>query len=336
MTTDRTATTPSEENTTLSDLCPELFHYTSFEGIKAIFNSQSLWAKDFRNLNDSSEVFHAKAWLFDQILSVNIDLAKTHENEIANAVQSFGGIKQFAEYQSFGMTESLFNAVFGEKSRSGQMTPYILSLCQHTHDHYSAANGLLSMWRGYGRDGGVAIVFETSGLAELIIREWSSRSYLFISFGSVVYGDDRELMERAFETTSKLLPEFIKASFEESLDTDLFEATVKEFVTFATRLKHPAFHEEREIRVVAVPIDHELGANLVDQELLKKVHKHGSGSFIHLFEDDDIGPLPIKRVIVGPHPEQDLRVRELQDFLPTDPDIEVTASDTPFVHLGSA
>jgi uncharacterized Fe-S radical SAM superfamily protein PflX len=37
-----------------------IFHYTTAEGLKGILTSQTLWATDFRYLNDTEELSQAK------------------------------------------------------------------------------------------------------------------------------------------------------------------------------------------------------------------------------------------------------------------------------------
>ena len=45
---------------TTSEKHPHLYHYTTFEGFKGIVGKQTLWAKYFKHLNDSSEIFYAR------------------------------------------------------------------------------------------------------------------------------------------------------------------------------------------------------------------------------------------------------------------------------------
>lgn len=52
----------------IMDAHRELHHYTTFNGLKGIVDTNSLFATHYRDLNDTSEVFHLKGRLVAELV----------------------------------------------------------------------------------------------------------------------------------------------------------------------------------------------------------------------------------------------------------------------------
>ena len=86
---------------------------------------------------------------------------------------------------------SIYQVLFEDSDALSFGEPFIASFCSHAADQvYERDHGLLSQWRGYGGDGGVSIVFDTSGLGDLLKKEWYSNYWTHLNISPVSYATD--------------------------------------------------------------------------------------------------------------------------------------------------
>ena len=159
---------PSEEKYTHL-VHPELFHYTDKFGLNGIFSTQSLWATRYNCLNDSEEVFQIKPLLIQALARRwKEHLLESRKSNFALRLKitKRGGSGRAATDYAISAIDSLYRVSFeGNPGSVAYTTPFITSFCTHAGDSdYERHNGLLSQWRGYGRDSGFAIVFDTKSL----------------------------------------------------------------------------------------------------------------------------------------------------------------------------
>ncbi len=323
----------------VSDVYSELMHYTTFNGLRGIVSSGCMWATDASFLNDASEISHffdvrLASVLFPVVRKRAIELARSPEI-LANMIKE-GGVDKVADAETSMLVSNLRNATLSMNK------PYVLSLCGASNDLVSH-NGLLSQWRGYGTDGGFALVLDAKALEDALQKEAHTHHYMHVQMGDVFYqGIDPEIQSA-------------RADFEElentvriGVDRMLHGATAEEtedFYKAVTSLsclcKHWGFWEEREVRVVVVPATAEV-INAVPEPSLppKTVKSFSRGSaevpYVELFANPSSGvvpsKLPISRVIVGPHPDRHDRVARVKELLRSSGyDIRVTASDIPYL-----
>ena len=75
--------------TPVSQLYPELLHYTTLDGLRGILSSGCLWATDASCLNDSSEITH----FFDERLrTLLLEEARKYAIELARIPQHLARI----------------------------------------------------------------------------------------------------------------------------------------------------------------------------------------------------------------------------------------------------
>ena len=126
----------------------EIAHYTRFETALKILKSKELWATNFQFLNDRSEIHYAKKILFLAFLKAS-------------------NIKEFTP--AFDSAKKKINTLY--KALGKEI--YIVSFCEYeAYENHKVTGtlstpedeGLLSMWRGYGADGGCAIIFDHNEL----------------------------------------------------------------------------------------------------------------------------------------------------------------------------
>jgi hypothetical protein len=238
------------------------------------------------------------------------------------------------------MQEHLLDCKPGEEPLT---EPHIVSFTAPEDDNIKA-HGLLSQWRGYGREGGFVIVFETAKLAELMHefgRKYENSGDLFS--GRVVYSDetDQQILEE-FKESEGAIRAGILEYFRTGGNPKNFGQVYTGLVQCACRYKHWGFKEEREVRIVAIPNNKEV------RELAKKErittsemprgHIIRSGTpvpYLDLLKgvtSRKVKSLPIKRIIVGPHPDWKKRVRAVEIMLhDCGIDAPVSASQIPYI-----
>lgn len=328
----------------LSAVHPELFHYTGIGGLEGIAKSQTLWATHAAYSNDAAEIRAFQARLPDILRpgvarGVQELIRMSSANKLLIAQQ--GGEANAIEEIVRGISMGMFNALLGGPGAQAFAEPYITSFCTAATDQI-AQHGLLSQWRSYGHEGGYAVVFDTSRLELLLKQEGEKWGYDLFD-GDVIYSSDSD--EKIREEFGPDLDE-LATSIEKFLTTagtaDFLEPTYYALIRCACRYKHWGFHEEKEVRIVAIPQNKKVAAiakahGLITAEKPRRVfHRHGTPvPCIHLFEGITTRPdnlLPITRIIVGPHHEKEKRRRAVEVLLDQyDLNIAVSTSAIPYV-----
>ncbi len=316
----------------------KLYHYTTWEGLLGILDSQSLWATNYKFLNDYSEIVLFK----DKLISlVHPYASKTVKKiiqqfpHIKGKVNEKGGIGKVIRHEAEVLVDAQYSAL-GDQI-------YILSFCGQHSNHNISDNGLLSQWRGYGSGGGAAVVFDTKKLEEILDLETSRFEYSAVYLADIVYSDDdrklREELSQDLSVIADVINEFFE--FNTFCNRKFVDASkaFHPFVRCITRYKHYGFSEENEVRVIALPtvIDGELerrakadGVRLRPEKEVKFLKRGGQRvPYIDLFDSSDT-QLPIDRIIIGPHIEKEARAEAICAKL-GETDIKVACSDIPYV-----
>ncbi|MDD2942217.1 MAG: DUF2971 domain-containing protein [bacterium] len=318
-------------NKKTSEQYEHLYHYTTWEGCQGILTSQSLWATHYKFLNDYSEFMLFR----DRLVSLMIPEWEARYQKLLSGRPDFladinrlGGVSLVAKYDAEVHVDTMYKVIGHEV--------YIASFCgEHEKDNQINSNGLLSQWRAYGDDGGVALVFGTKELEDLFSLECEKYQYDVGHLADVVYSDNDEGMKNEFAEDLVELGKYIGKTESTDSPGDGYSA----FVSCASRYKHFGFSEEREVRAVMVP-------TLVTEELESQAKKSSiallpekdrkfretrgiSIPYISLFDSPDM-VLPIKKIIVGPHPLKEKRAASLCVML-RNSEIEIICSEIPFV-----
>jgi hypothetical protein len=210
------------EATTYPSRRPTLAHYTSIATLERIVRSGELWLAHPMLMNDHQEMRWGMVEGQKRLLA---------SEEIASAC---------ASADKHQLLLAAFNKHYDQFATADAFDVYVGCFCEHDpSDH----DGLLSMWRGYGANGGgAAIVFDTSKLIH------DDESPLVLA--PVVYGTDQQRLNW-IETKISELARLIKTHNPPKLELDRaawhFFNRLKYFALFS---KHCGFREEREWRVV--------------------------------------------------------------------------------------
>jgi hypothetical protein len=201
---------------------PLLAHYTSIAVLEAILRNNEVWLSNPLFMNDMEEV------RFGINAGANLFVASTE-------IESACGSKQ-----RFDLLKSAFNQFYNTFANEHVLDTYVFCLSEHAKDD---ADGLLSMWRGYGGNGnGAAIVFDT---AKVAAREESPLIIANVHYGTT---------EARLNWLRLRITEFAEILGKSNIPDDklylgsyYFFQRLKLFAVFT---KHRGFKEENEWRVV--------------------------------------------------------------------------------------
>ena len=205
--------TPRVQEPKVSEAFPEVFHYTSVAALKGMLQTNELWATSIRHLNDSSEM--EMIWpliekrIIDYLDDEYCSLVRA-KPELKVCLSEMGGSDQVAAKNGRMLTSLMqryFLGLSGEEI--DREPPFVTSFTTHWGDgpeeSYCRRSGMLSQWRAYGGCDGVAVVFDTRGLEELLAQEGEEFEYWPIEFMDTVYYEEglspwlrERMMLRAF------------------------------------------------------------------------------------------------------------------------------------------
>ena len=195
-----------------------------------------------------------------------------------------------------------------------------------------------------------AIVFETKQLEELLQREASRFHYLWCGIADVIYDfGDLELGDR-FPRLVQEIEDFVRNLAEdanESSERVLNNRLVEELPPAMARVKHRAFSEETECRIIvsqpSLPMAEQLRSLERGSRRTKSIHHRlghrGSVPYIRLFEGlkeecGGMAQLPITEVLVGPSTNQDAHREHVEELVARyggARQINVRMSEIPFI-----
>jgi hypothetical protein len=331
----------ADDENIVSKQSPELFHYTKVSAFESIYKTRQFWATHYEDLNDSTEFarFRLKVHEFIRPKIREIFDKKVQCNaEIAMDVNRKGGIDIVVDEEAEWLLDLVYSHTFGKHM---YRETFVSSFCAHNITSYEASHGLLSQWRGYGADGGVALVLDTFGVEKMMRHDHDDVFQLQIMhMGDVIYDNNDERIENdfknVFEYSLKILEELYpyKGLCDERRLESYFEKIHNDFLLGSTLVKHHAFHEENEVRIVVSPKTRNSFSsyNSDDPKLQKEIRYRQKDNcetrYIELFGD---APLPIKRIIVGPSRIQNSNYQRIRAIVGKNSCVEVVKSEIPFL-----
>ena len=304
-----------------------LFHYTNAAGLLGILSSQTLFASDYRFLNDATEV--------GIIRDLALPVFEAELAEIMPKLTEKGWVRGFYEFHGASGHRSQAEGFFKTLLRLvSDVTPlFVLSFCKHDEDSEEFKHGLLSQWRGYGEAGAFAIELDEIAVDELLKVEMKKFAYagsksdnvLYEKYATLFLADDFKGI--AGEMTRRIFEPRDVSEVTGRKDVDAF---MPKFMTVAPFMKHRGFSEEREYRSLFSCIQWNKippGERRPPKEIKFRT-KHGQIiPYIEVFEP----MLPIKSIIVGPHTFQELQYEAVKLMLKeVDVDATVRLSDIPY------
>ncbi|MCX7169263.1 MAG: DUF2971 domain-containing protein, partial [Proteobacteria bacterium] len=308
-----------------------IYHYTTAVGLESIVRTQQLWATHMGYLNDADEhtgfFVHRLPKLLDAPTREAVaELMDTPEGRSAINSAEVGGSDRAIEDFKHQLSDLAREVTIDINE------PYLVSCCSG-NAHRTPHDGLLSQWRGYGTDGGYAIVFETAKLEEALVeREGIAFEYQFASFCDVDYDypeggstsahPERENWEADIQRVFK---QFILTRGAEPLNLHTAISAL------SSRYKHHGFSEETEVRIVVIPIHDDVYKEAIKLAKINRVpplkqrkpikFRERGGVLIPYLElfggaiNGSTGKLPIQRILVGPHIDRDKRASAVRSMV---------------------
>lgn len=212
-----------------------LAYYTTAETAKKILTNCEIWMRNVSVMNDYNEVRFG-CNLLDKLLyhSGDSQFIQSIKDSLDPSIFSIFGtvLKNFFDYNN------------GESS-SWKYNTYITSFTEHKSDDNQ--DGRLSMWRAYGGNCGVAIIFKPGLLFEGLKLD-------HICLSPVEYVDENELKKEISHLIKRL--EDNHDDLKDIIQTENGRKYVQNIFLWMLRLasvslKHPGFKEESEWRLVA-------------------------------------------------------------------------------------
>lgn len=203
-------------------------HYTSAFAATQIIQNEEIWLRNARVMNDFSEVQHGETCLAE---SWNDEKVGGRLRDLLNKIQDDLAVK--------------FADSFFPHSNDRLMQSFLLSVSEHGNPGPAEEKyGRLSMWRAYGGDTSVALIFNKS-------RFMSEEVNLQTFLSPVLYADAEGFKEEFVRLVNGLEAKLdsLKALGSETVLRYLYWAF--HFASLST--KHPGFSEEREWRVIYSP-----------------------------------------------------------------------------------
>ena len=322
-----------------------VYHYTDIAGFKSIMENRELWASHIAFMNDESEFFHGK------------NLFKEH---LRAKIKSVSGVEQFILKDTL---DRLDNEISGWIMPHSSKDVFSLS--------FSYSRNSLEMWRGYGRDSGIAIGFDYSlcnnppeenfknhdsiqmnqscgGLCllrsdqyEALIKKYGDENKVMprneVRFfpTAVVYDDDKksELVEETIKMAMDYFYKFYPKLSER--DVSIISDPLLDLIfLICPLLKHKGFEGEAECRLVENYYN--------DEESYPVEFRIRNGIMLPYIKykmlDLNCRPIttwPIHEIVVGPGSKQDKVIQSVKYFLEKkdmkDLADKVVASDIPYV-----
>jgi hypothetical protein len=283
---------------------PSVFHYTDSAGLLGILSSKSLFATDYRYLNDVTE----GSMIRQLILPI-------FEAEIAEITPKLlaQGFLQKRIYDDYGaeihrlQAEGVYRAFVKTLDLTSPL--FVLSFCKHTEPK-TIEHGLLSQWRAYAGSAGFAIEFDEVQLDALMNDEITTFAFPAIRSTDVLYTEYAKLFDPT--AYSGVAGEVIRLSFEPQDASKItgrkeLDPVFVDFCKTAPFLKHEGFEEEKEYRIAAGRLSADKiqpGAPIIEKEIKFRSKDGLVIPYIEFFKNSKHA-LPITSIIVGPHPSQD-------------------------------
>lgn len=253
-----------------------LYHYTSLGAFKSIVDHKALWATEIHYLNDSSELVGM------------YEMMRVYIMEMKN-----GDVENSDIYDQF-------DAWLKDRLNHG----HLMFVACFTHN-----GSLLSQWRSYCPIGrGVSFGFEASEL----LNHFREKGY---KFGKCIY----DLSKKADLILSLLFTAVQHAKgvgkdklrHENNSYHTSFEMIEDEILFIASLLKHKGFSEEQEWRLVVGPVK-----KYIDEDIY---YREGSSMLVPYLQVslpvNNTGGISLKKVFLGPTPNQNISMRSLHMFL---------------------
>ena len=281
-----------------------IYHYTEAHGLQGILEGDvAIWLTDAQYLNDAQEQQFGRDRLVTALDARRNDLRRVLDDPTA---QVGGETEQLTELE---VILGLLRPTHEDRFPPGNA--YVACFCEE--------GDLLSQWRGYARGGGYAIGFDVQKLESLPSLPLTYDNSADPSRLIGVYTSTYDPFEDALPQPQLVKVEYGEAAadrFADEINSQIAQqphghSSEVAFVQFLgrvlpglARIKHAAFEEEKEWRIVAI-------ADTLSDQIAFRPGPYGLLPYYKLQLPTDA----VREVIVGPGPHSALRVESVRRLL---------------------
>jgi hypothetical protein len=285
---------------------PVLYHYTDAFGLHGIVTSNCLWASAAQFSNDASEIEYAVVTALEIV------------------EEQWESKKRLSPWEKL-LADHVRQLLLTPLHTFGQ--PFLVSFCED--------GDLLSQWRAYGRNSGFSLAFSplTRNERDLLVCKDGFRTVL----RRIVYEPDKQRARLRYilKNLIKLVNAFpftLTSPRGASAHVELSLILLLELTDWVCTVKHEAFSEEREWRIITYP----RGATLVGikPEDFKGVSVRPTSKLLlpyMVLEPSSGKRLPLVGIRCGPGRLQEQSGRALKILLRNHgyPSLPITFSEVP-------
>lgn len=299
-----------------------LSHYTTQKGLEGIARTKTLWATDFLDLNDDSELLYGLTGMMQRGLYAAYDECKKllRPDEIRR-------ISQLDRDKNQKVLADFYRDVF---ARSAEHLHVVSFANSENADH--SERGILTLWARYTNYSGYCLQYDETEVVQFLRREALISPYILIDLQRVKYGfddSDTEYKELLNQTVLRLLGEVDRERHGLGVDPKFDQwwpdpTYTIQLLHYCAKHKDPFFEDERETRIIAVPSKVMDARPFSTFRTVKRVEQINSKRVIKLGEycSPRIEP---RRILIGPKAQLDISsVLSLFDRKP-----EVVVATTP-------
>lgn len=317
-----------------------LFHYTSQAGLNGILSSGSLWATHYSFLNDKKEIVAAEQSL-GAYLSKRLAAQMAAHKIMHRHPDVWVGmdIRDTAPKEAARIVEIIYAAALKF------VNPFIASF--FVCDSHSAPtifrDGLLRHWATYGRDGGYALQLAPEKVKSALEYDAKHFTHSGIFLTRVAYLNEsqdsipdelRPSYESLAATAIKMVNHQLDGLTEDEALYRAIEGSYSPFARAICSVKSSYFSDEREARVATFRPTNE-AVKRAKQTAAHPISLRDGGipiPYITLFGGELLSTGCVEKIIIGPHPENELRKKALELYLESrDFEIPVSISEVPYV-----
>ncbi len=312
----------------------EIAHYTTEQGLAAILSTKKLWATHWRFLNDLSETQHG------------IDIINDIHRATLDSMPDQNILRKRLEQEGPQFLKNLWFKCISPNGKDPEF--FMTSFSKIFEKDKSKDDGILSQWRSYGDNGGFAIVFSREGLRKsyyLYSKKCETHAGEEQKYGcpecqkfiiahtldDTIYPVNilevkEENYKNALEIIRYWAPALIKSDVKK-FSSETIDAWVKAIILLITTIKHPGFNEEKEVRFACLNRVERPGGGYHLESPYKVVMKNNAPRL-----EIDFQPETIKRIIIGPQPNQDQKELAVRYYLESNgyEGVDVVKSSIPY------
>ncbi len=227
-----------------------LQHYTDRSGLEGIARTKSLWAINFMDLDDTSELIYGEVEMTKHALHSAWKVVEQRLKPEERRPVDFDAMDE--------QLQEIFRSLFAGGKPSEHM--YVTSFAR-PQTTVQERLGLLTLWDRYTDRKGYCLEYDEREIRQLLEAEYRYFNYAFIDLAAVRYGideSDDEFKQLNYQIKQHYLMQVIAARPALGIECDADDLwpmgqLATRMYAYCAKHKDSFFEDEREVRIFAVP-----------------------------------------------------------------------------------